>query len=134
MKGEIISLKTAEAIMKLQEENKKLKQWDINKDTRNSRQRVEIKRLLRQNKELEEKNEYFNKINMELSTLNTSLRSDRDNYQYRIDKLKDYINARIQVLTVSVDNKSKDQYFNNKCIGGVQELKNVKSLLEGKDE
>ena len=48
----------------------------------------------------------------------------------KIEKLNDYIENRISVLTVSVDNKVKDEYFNNKCIGGVQELKNVKVILK----
>jgi len=36
----------------LQEENKKLKQWDCNKDSRNSRQRVELKKLMKENERL----------------------------------------------------------------------------------
>lgn len=41
---------------KLQQENKQLKQWDKNKDTRNSRQRVANYELLKENKRLKEEN------------------------------------------------------------------------------
>jgi cell division protein FtsB len=40
---------------------------------------------------LKEDNEYLNKVNIELSTLNTSLRSDRDNYKYIIKEVREYI-------------------------------------------
>lgn len=52
------------------------------------------------------------------------------NLQSKIDKAIEFIDGRIQILTVSVDNKAKDEYFNNKCIGGIQELKNVKEFLK----
>lgn len=52
------------AVKQLQEENKKLKQWDKNKDTRNSRQRVEISRLLKENKKLKSLLEKQSKINV----------------------------------------------------------------------
>ena len=39
-------------ITNLQEENIKLKQWDCNKDSRNSRQRVELKKLMKENERL----------------------------------------------------------------------------------
>ena len=44
--------------------------------------------------------------------------------------VEEYIEDRISVLTVSIVPKAKDQYFNNKCIGGVQELKNIRHLLK----
>ncbi len=53
-----------------------------------------------------------------------------DDLQSKIDKAIEFIDGRIQTLTVSVDNKAKDEYFNNKCIGGIQELKNVKEFLK----
>lgn len=53
-----------------------------------------------------------------------------DNLQSKIDKAIGFIDGRIQALTVSVDNKAKDEYFNNKCIGAIQELKNVKEFLK----
>lgn len=46
--------KIANAIEQLQQENQKLKQWDKNKDTRNSRQRVANAELIKENKELKE--------------------------------------------------------------------------------
>lgn len=50
------------------------------------------------------------------------------------NELKKYIEDRISVLTVSIDNKTKDQYFNDKCIGGVQELKHIRYLLKELEE
>lgn len=47
-----------------------------------------------------------------------------------LDELEEYIEDRISILTISVDNKVKDQYFNNKCIGGVQELKHIKKIIQ----
>ena len=40
--------------------------------------------------QLQEENDYYFKKNIELSTLNTSLRSDRDNYKSRNDKAIEY--------------------------------------------
>lgn len=39
-------------IQRLKKENKRLKQWDTNKDTRNERQRIANKKLLEENKRL----------------------------------------------------------------------------------
>lgn len=66
--------KITHAIRELQQENKKLKekvkklsQWDINKDTRNSRQRVANAKLLKENEELREKlDKYENPEDMTL--------------------------------------------------------------------
>ena len=41
-------------IQELEQENKRLKQWDCNKDSRNSRQRVANKNLIRENQQLKE--------------------------------------------------------------------------------
>lgn len=46
----------------------------------------ELEKALKEIERLKEDNEYLNKVNIELSTLNTSLRSDRDNYKYIINK------------------------------------------------
>lgn len=46
--------KLRDEYLKTLEENAKLKQWDVNKDTRNSRQRVANKKLLDKVKDLEE--------------------------------------------------------------------------------
>lgn len=42
------------AYFELYEENQKLKQWDVNKDTRNSRQRVENAKLIKENTQLQQ--------------------------------------------------------------------------------
>lgn len=50
---------------KVLEENSKLKQWDVNKDTRNSRQRIANKNLVHQNKKLsEELDELYTLLNI----------------------------------------------------------------------
>lgn len=59
-----------------------------------------------------------------------TLQKENARLKDKIEKLNDYVEDRISALTVSVDNKAKDEYFNNKCIGGVQELKNVKVILK----
>lgn len=41
-------------ILELEKENKRLKQWDKDKDTRNSRQRIANKKLLEENKLLKQ--------------------------------------------------------------------------------
>lgn len=40
-------------VLNLEKENERLKQWDNNKDSRNSRQRIENKKLLEKNKHLQ---------------------------------------------------------------------------------
>lgn len=44
---------------KLKEENKKLRQWDCNKDSRNSRQRVANKKLIKDNERLKASVKYY---------------------------------------------------------------------------
>lgn len=46
--------KLRDEYLKILEENAKLKQWDVNKDSRNSRQRIANKKLLDKVKDLEE--------------------------------------------------------------------------------
>jgi len=55
-------------IEKLLEENKKLKQWDSNKDSRNSRQRVANCKLIKENKWLK------NRINKEMIQIDLDLK------------------------------------------------------------
>ena len=56
--------KMQQELDKLKIENNKLKQWDKNKDTRNSRQRIANAKLIKENKELQEKlNKYNNQSN-----------------------------------------------------------------------
>ena len=50
--------KIAKAIEQLQQENERLKQWDKNKDSRNSRQRVANAKLIKENEELKEKEKF----------------------------------------------------------------------------
>ena len=48
-----LSHNALEYILNLEKENERLKQWDNNKDSRNSRQRIENKKLLKKNKRLQ---------------------------------------------------------------------------------
>lgn len=54
MSEEIISMDVYKLIKQLQQENKELKQWDHNKDSRNSRQRVANAKLIKENEELKD--------------------------------------------------------------------------------
>ena len=74
----------AAELTKLQDENKQLKQWDINKDTRNSRQRIANKNLTRAFRKLKKDNNVIINHNVKLLKENKQL---KDNW----NKLKDYI-------------------------------------------
>ena len=49
-------------VEQLQQENQHLKQWDKNKDSRNSRQRVANAKLIKKNKELKQQNDLIGKV------------------------------------------------------------------------
>ncbi len=69
-------------IKQLQQENQRLKQWDINKDTRNSRQRVANAKLIKENKELKDKINNFNlEIDKWLSNSKAEMREYGDNHE-----------------------------------------------------
>ena len=78
---------------------------------------------------LQEENNYYFKKNNELSTLNTSLRSDRDDYKLRIDKAVEYIKTNLV-----------DEYDirNGCCVRGsdlpVDEITPILNILEGSDK
>ena len=58
------------------------------------------------------------------------LEKQNKDLQQRIDKIDKYTEDRISTLTVSIDNKAKDQYFNNKCIF----CNSAKNILEFMDK
>lgn len=62
---------------KLKEKVKKLSQWDINKDTRNSRQRVANAKLLKENQELKK----------QLKDKTEDYRRMKDNFDSKVDVL-----------------------------------------------
>ena len=79
---------------KLKEKIKKLSQWDINKDTRNSRQRVANAKLLKENQELKQKYEnavadYETTMSelQELKKENKILRENAENNDKVVDKV-----------------------------------------------
>ena len=105
---------------KLKEENEKLKQWDNNKDSRNSRQRVANAKLLKENQQLKKD---YNK-------LTTHLYNEQDKrieLKERIDKATDYI----EKCNPDVDLHSmflNESYISN--YGACELLK----VLRGKDD
>ncbi len=74
-------------IINLQEENKKLKQWDCNKDTRNSRQRVANKKLLEENKRFKEN---YEKEHYLVDKLTRQLNDEYKNTEYQCKQKEDY--------------------------------------------
>ena len=74
---------------------------------------------------LQEENDYYFKKNNELSTLNTSLRSDRDNYKSRNEKTKSLTNRTIEIIKQQPS--GNDEWILerlngiNYCLGGDEE-------------
>lgn len=87
-------------IQELKEKVKELSKWDKNKDSRNSRQRIANKNLLKKinelKKQLEKLQEEYIEFQEKASDIQFELRDDRDNYYERLqDKYreqKDFIN------------------------------------------
>ena len=65
-----------------------------------------------ENQQLKEENDYYFKKNIELSTLNTSLRSDRDLYKEVIEEVREYVNTKLRDvnLTYGIDNEFREEY------------------------
>lgn len=53
--GKLMYVTVNEVVGPILEENQQLKQWDVNKDTRNSRQRVANAKLIKENQKLKER-------------------------------------------------------------------------------
>lgn len=101
------------AVKQLQRENSKLKQWDKNKDTRNSRQRVEISRLLKENKELKSLLEKQSKINV-ADHKYASLKEDEViKLTERLKQKDEVINKAIKMLEINIE-IVKEQPSNDK--------------------
>ena len=68
---------------------------------------------------LQKENDYYFKKNNELSTLNTSLRSDRDDYKQRIDKAIEYLKT-----------------HTNNCMFElrIEEMENLLNILKGENK
>ena len=76
----------------LEHKNQKLKQWDNNKDSRNSRQRVANKKLLKKNEVLEYNwNELKKWLEEEIYKIEP--KGTAINYNCEYDSEEDYINA-----------------------------------------
>ena len=77
----------------LQQENVKLKQWDVNKDTRNSRQRVENAKLIKENTQLKQQLKDKDKeIEFVRKSCNESLRLSREK-QKKLNSIKDILES-----------------------------------------
>lgn len=86
----------------LELENKKLKQWDCNKDSRNSRQRVANAKLIKENQQLKEEREsnvnFISELQNDLFILTTA----NNELHNKIDKAIEYIEK----------HKRKDEFLN----------------------
>lgn len=68
--------------------------------------------------ELQQENDYYSKKNIELSTLNTSLRSDRDKYKEVIDKAIEWV----YIVQQNKDNKHLEPII---CTDELDELLDI---------
>ena len=128
--------KIVKAIEHLQQENQRLKQQNINKDTRNSRQRVANAKLIKENKELKDKIKIKDSI---------SSNSIKDLYQYATiltgfekwldEEIKKLKQSQQEIINLNISNISKAtniREFNLKitanliCFEKLQELKESK--------
>lgn len=105
-----------EILEELKEKNERYKECSENGIIENDYYKSHI--LLDYITNLQEENDYFNKKNIELSTLNTSLRSDRDDYKSMIDKALDKLYCYGEVL----DRKILQQF-----------QKEIENILQGSD-
>lgn len=83
-------------IVDLQQENQQLKQWDKNKDTRNSRQRVANAKLLKENQQLKED---YNCAFQDAEELNQRLKEvidERNNLLSVLDEIREYIETHVK--------------------------------------
>lgn len=108
---------------KLKEKVKKLSQWDINKDTRNSRQRVANAKLLKENQELKEKlDKYENPEDMTLMMMWCTEQVKDEN-----KKLKEkYLNAVADYETTMFEKEQLNSLVNS-C---QEEIRQLKKQLE----
>lgn len=104
---------------KLKEKVKKLSQWDINKDTRNSRQRVANAKLLKENEELKEKlDEYENPENMTLMMMWCTEQVKDENKKLK----KKYENAVVDYETTMAEKEQLNNLVNS-CQEKIRQLK-----------
>lgn len=98
---------------KLQQENQQLKQWDINKDTRNSRQRVANKNLSRTFQKLKKDNNVITNNNIKLLKENNQL---KDNWNKLTKQVVNRFNESqdVQFLDVLQDMQEIEQGSDNK--------------------
>ena len=75
--------------------------------------------------DLQQEKDYYFKKNNELSTLNTLLRSDRDNYKSRIEKAVEYIEKYSRQEEMWFDNKKGELHQDYFVVCKTNELLNI---------
>lgn len=107
-----ISLDALNKYVKMVQENQQLKQWDKNKDTRNSRQRVANAKLLKENQQLKED---YNCAFQDAEELNQRLKEvidERNNLLSVLDEIREYIDTKLMDinLTYGINNEFRREY------------------------
>ena len=97
----------------LKEKVKKLSQWDINKDTRNSRQRVANAKLLKENQKLKRQLEKYenepltNKISRIDSVVSNIYSRNKTQQKEFINYLQEELNVQIQQESIGCETTNK---------------------------
>ena len=110
--GDNLKKQCIDYINNLEKENERLKQWDNNKDSRNSRQRIENKKLLEKNKKLQnnwnELKENYNAVLRQRDDTNKSAVHIIEKYHYQWNELKKYIEKEKDRLIKGTSNTYED--------------------------
>ena len=108
-------------------------------EVKNESQAIAKEVVLSEIKNLQQENKQINNTNIQLSTLNTSLRSDRDTYRYKLDKqlenwnkLKEYIETCISIIKENpIDKRTPFENSSLSNLGAT--LSKMQELEQGSD-
>ena len=109
---------------KLKEKVKKLSQWDINKDTRNSRQRVANAKLLKENQELKKQLTTYQILHRDCKVDNLKNISKIEEMENQQKEFIEYMNKTIEELECDdVDDEEIKGYL-------IQRIDTFKEILQ----
>jgi len=117
----------------LQEENKKLKQWDCNKDSRNSRQRVELKKLMKENERLTAESTEWESKFYDLQEENERLNKEVAKLHIIQEEYGNHI-ENTHIIDDSCEIEAEHTLNNEKCLISINHSKKVKNILNGGDD